>query len=173
MSAETPRDDRCPGCLLVEDRRTFLAHAALVAAAALASLGAPPRAFAATARIVAPLGAAGAERSYAIPSEDGVSIDADNEVILARWQGRVYAFSLRCPHRGARLQWRASEGRVVCPRHKARFRPDGAHDSGRSSRDLDRFDLRRQGSSVVVNLAALRRADRDAAAWQAAVIRVA
>jgi hypothetical protein len=59
---------------------------------------------------------------------------------------------------------------VFCPKHKARFRPDGAHDSGRASRDLDRYALNRQGSSIVVNLDTLHRADQEPEAWRSAVI---
>jgi len=49
--------------------------------------------------------AQGTERSYALPSADGVSIDQDNDVILARFENRVYAFSLACPHQNAALRW--------------------------------------------------------------------
>jgi nitrite reductase/ring-hydroxylating ferredoxin subunit len=112
-------------------------------------------------------------RSYTIPAADGVYVDAATDVILARWQNQVYAFSIACPHRGATLEWRPAENRVFCPKHKARFRPDGAHDSGRQSRDLDRFDIRRAGEQVIVDLDGLRRADTDSAAWLSAVVRVA
>lgn len=98
------------------------------------------------------------------------ALAADNEVMLVRWQGRGYAFSLACPHRGTRLEWRADEGRVFCPKHKARFRPDGAHDSGRQTRNLDRYDVRRQGETLVVALGSRRRVDVDPAAWAAAVV---
>jgi nitrite reductase/ring-hydroxylating ferredoxin subunit len=101
-----------------------------------------------------------------------VSIDSANDVILARWQNRVYAFSLRCPHRGTKLEWHADESRVFCPKHKARFRPDGAHDSGRNTRSLDRYDLHLDGSAVVVELDMLHRIDEDPAGWNAAAINV-
>ena len=92
---------------------------------------------------------------------------------LVRWQGRAYALSAQCTHRGAALVWRADEGRVFCPKHEARFRPDGVHASGRRARDLDRFDIRQRGNTLVVDLTALRRADADVDAWQAAVVRLA
>jgi len=38
-------------------------------------------------------------RTYAIPTADTISVDVANDVILARSQNRVYAFSLKCPHR--------------------------------------------------------------------------
>lgn len=152
-------------------RRAFLRDAALAAAATLAALGlAPGAAFAEGVRAIAPLSGSAGQRAYRIPMADSVAVDAANDVIIARWQGRAYAFSLRCPHRGTRLEWRASETRIYCPRHKARFRPDGAHDSGRSTRDLDRFDVQRRGDEILVDFDALRRVDVDDAAWRAAVV---
>lgn len=168
------RDEQCAECPLVVDRRAFLRGAALAAAATLAALGAAPgAAFAESVRAIAPLSVTGGQRSYRMPTADSVAVDSANDVIIARWQGRVYAFSIKCPHRGTRLQWHADETRIFCPKHKARFRPDGAHDSGRRSRDLDRFDARRQGDELIVNFDALRRADTDAAAWTAAAVQVA
>ena len=117
-------------------------------------------------------GARGVLRTYALPSTDSIAIDADNDVILARWQNRVYAFSLKCPHRGTRLEWIEGEKRIFCPKHKARFMANGSHDTGRESRDLDRYRVSRQGNSVVVDLGTVLRADNDAGAWQAAVIAV-
>jgi len=111
-------------------------------------------------------------RTYALPSTDSIAIDVGNEVILARWQNHVYAFSLKCPHRGARLEWHEDEDRIFCPKHKARFLGDGSHDSGRRSRDLDRYRLSREGGSVHVDLGAVLRADTDMDAWRAAVIDV-
>ncbi|MGH7690459.1 MAG: Rieske (2Fe-2S) protein, partial [Gemmatimonadaceae bacterium] len=127
-------------------------------------------AFADAVRATAPLSARRAERTYEIPAGESVAIDAANDVILVRWQGSGYAFALACPHRGTRLQWHADEARVFCPKHKARFRPDGAHDSGRQSRNLDRYDIHRQGNALVVALDVVRRSDADPAGWAAAVV---
>lgn len=170
-AVEAPPPNGCGACPLIVDRRRFLRSAALAVVASLAVAGGrPAAALTQNLRTVSPRRTFGATRSYPIPAADGVSIDAANEVILARWQGRVCAFSLRCPHRGTRLQWHADEGRVYCPKHKVRFRPDGAHDSGRSTRPLDRHALSRRGDAVVVDLDALYRADEDPAAWAAAVV---
>ena len=166
------KTEECTVCPIAGlSRRLFLRDAALAAAATLAVIGlAPGKAFAEAVRVIAPLAVRGTEHSYEIPAGDSVSIDAANEVILVRWQGRGYAFALACPHRGTRLQWHADEGRVFCPKHKARFLPDGAHDSGRESRNLDRYDIRRQGNSLIVALGTARRSDADPAAWAAAVV---
>ena len=164
--------NECHECPIVEvSRRAFLRNAALATAATMAAIGlTPSSAFAEAVRATSPLRAGGAERAYRIPAADGVSIDAANEVILVRWQGLAYAFSLACPHRGTRLEWHADEGRVFCPKHKARFRPDGAHDSGRQTRNLDRYEMRRQGATLVVMLDRLHRVDVDPAGWTAAVV---
>lgn len=160
----------CPAAMA--SRRAFLRDVGLTVIGALA-LSAVTRPAVALAESVIETNASstsGAQRTYVLPATDSIAIDTDNDVILARWQNRVYAFSLRCPHRGSRLEWLAAERRVFCPKHKARFRPDGAHDSGRASRDLDRYALNRQGSSIVVNLDTLHRADQAPEAWRSAVI---
>jgi nitrite reductase/ring-hydroxylating ferredoxin subunit len=163
-----PRGMQPDGCLLSVDRRTFLRAAALGVLGALAGEAALPG-LAQAVGTTAPSRFGRLELRYALPATDGVAVDEANEVILVRWQGRAYALSTKCTHRGAQLEWRASEGRVFCPKHKARFRPDGTHDSGRSTRDLDRYDIRRERSALVIRLDMLRRVDTDAAGWAAAV----
>ena len=169
MSARHEHSREGGSCFFLGDRRAFLRAAALGVLGALAGEVAFPE-------IARSLGTATATRvgraelRYALPAGDVVQVDEGNDLILVRWQGRAYAFSAKCPHRGSRLEWRAAENRVFCPKHKARFRADGAHDSGRSSRDLDRYDIRREGSSLVIWLDVLRRADTDPAGWAAAVV---
>ena len=174
MSSDDNIPGGCQACPHATDRRAFLRHMALAVAGTLAATGlAPSAAFASGARYIAPLAGRANERRYELPRMDGVSIDSSNEVILARWQGHVYAFSLRCPHRGTTLVWHADESRVFCPKHKARFRPDGAYDSGRRTRALDRYAVRRQGAQLVVDLATVLREDADAGRWAAAALAVA
>lgn len=162
----------CPAATAT--RRAFIRDIATMVAAALAvgASASPAAALVRAADEIRPAGARGLLRMYAIPSTDSISIDVDNDLILARWQNRVYAFSLKCPHRGTRLEWHADERRIFCPKHKARFTPNGAHDTGRQSRDLDRYAISRQGGSVSVDLGTVLRADNDANAWSAAVVTV-
>ena len=169
MSAPREAGHSGGSCFFFVDRRAFLRAAALGVLGAIAGEAAFPE-LARSLGTTTPTRAGRAELRYTLPTDDGVQVDEGNEVILVRWQGRAYAFSAKCPHRGARLEWRAAEGRVFCPKHKARFRADGAHDSGRSSRDLDRYDIRREGTSLVIRLDTLRRADTDPAGWAAAVV---
>lgn len=173
-----PRDSshaagHCAACPMATDRRLFLRHIALVVAGTLTASGlSPSAAFASSARYIGPLTGGGNQRRYELPRADGVSIDRSNEVMLARWQDHVYAFSLSCPHRGTKLVWHADEARVFCPKHKARFRPDGAHDSGRNTRSLDRHGVRLESGAVVVDLDVLYRVDENPAGWNAAMIVV-
>ncbi len=39
--------------------------------------------------------------------------------------GRVFAFSLDCPHKGRMLEWVDAENRLYCSKHKAHFGADG------------------------------------------------
>lgn len=173
MSNDPRHDAACGDCPIGASRRLFLRDVGLAVVAALAGgMSAPGVALAERVTEMRPTRVAGARRAYDLPATDAIAVDTDDEVILARWQNRVYAFSLRCPHRGARLRWLADERRIYCPKHKARFSPEGAHVSGRRTRDLDRFDITRSGSQVVVDLGALRRADEAPAAWRAAVVAV-
>ena len=73
----------------------------------------------------APLAKGVRQRTYAIPSADAIQVDVDNDVIIARWQNRVHAFSTKCPHKGAKLRWLEDEEKIFCPKHKARFGRDG------------------------------------------------
>jgi nitrite reductase/ring-hydroxylating ferredoxin subunit len=169
MSARHEHSREGGSCFFFADRRAFVRAAALGVLGALAGEVALPE-LAGAIGSTTPTRRGRAELRYMLPAGDGVQVDEGNDVILVRWQGRAYAFSAKCPHRGARLEWRAVESRVYCPKHKARFRADGAHDSGRASRDLDRYDVRRDGSSLVIRLDVLRRADTDPAGWAAAVV---
>jgi nitrite reductase/ring-hydroxylating ferredoxin subunit len=160
----------CPHRL---DRRAFLRDSALAVVAALAVTGfTPGDAFAKTVSLITPLSATARERTYGIPTADGVSVDEAQRLALVRFRGRMYAFSVECPHKGRMLEWRADEGRFFCPKHKARFGEDGVHVSGRRTSDLDRYALRRDGTSVTVSLDRVLEQATDAKAWAAAVVSI-
>lgn len=114
----------------------------------------------------------GNEKTYPLPTTDGVSIDRDEDVIVVRFQGAVYAFALSCPHQNTALKWLQEDGRFQCPKHKSKYRPDGTFISGRATRGMDRFSLRKTGDRIVVDLDALHRQDKDAAGWEAAAVKV-
>jgi nitrite reductase/ring-hydroxylating ferredoxin subunit len=112
----------------------------------------------------------GTECTYPFPSTDGVSIDRDNDVILVRSENRVYAFSLACPHENTALNWRPQDNRFQCPRHQAKYRPDGTWMSGHSTRNMDRFALRLEGQKVIVDASKLYRSDQPRAELESAVL---
>jgi nitrite reductase/ring-hydroxylating ferredoxin subunit len=111
-----------------------------------------------------------AERTYPLPAADGVTIDRDAQVILVRHQNRVYAFSLACPHENTALRWREQDVRFQCPRHESKYQPDGTFISGRATRNMDRFAVRRAGDTIVVDVNQWFRSDQQATQWAAAVV---
>ena len=159
-------------CFDVEPtRRNFIVRASCALVAALAASGVSlDAAHALPVRWVHAHPEQGTEHSYPLPSEDGVSIDQDNEVILVRSANHVYAFSLSCPHENTALRWRAQDQRFQCPRHESRYQPDGTFISGRATRNMDRFAIRRDAQKVVVNLVKLYRSDQQKTEWDAAVL---
>ena len=153
----------CSDCKL-SDRRAFLREAsAWLAAAAFAPL---PIRFGRGVRV------RGNEHSYAIPDADGATIDRDNQVILVRFQGKAYAFNLSCPHQNTALRWHPEDGQFQCPKHHSRYTPDGVFISGRATRSMDRFAVKRDGTNIVVDLDRLFRQDQDAADWDSAFITI-
>ena len=166
--------DGCDGCPLVP-RREFLRDAGAIAAGILVALGASPaRAAAAPLGAITATGSRRDEKSYPIPGKDGSQIDKDNGVIVTRWQGKVYVFSLACPHQNTAIRWYDKDGKFECPKHHSRFEPDGLYvkDSGRATRGLDRFAVRKDGNNVMVNLDKLYQEDEDETEWKAAVVTV-
>ena len=110
----------------------------------------------------------GNERRYPIPASDGASIDRASQVILVRYAGKVYAMSLVCPHENAAVRWLPKDGRFQCSKHSSRYTPDGAFTSGRATRHMDRFPLRRDGGEVVVTIDRVYQSDKDATGWNSA-----
>ena len=49
--------------------------------------------------------AQGDERRYPLPEADGVTIDQTSSVMLVRYQGKVLALALACPHQRAAVKW--------------------------------------------------------------------
>lgn len=164
--------DCTDGCGL-PGRRQFLKEATLALGAVMAALSATPREAAA---MPISLGQAlrvlGDEVTYPLPAADGATIDRDNEVILVRWKNAVYAFALSCPHQNTALKWLDSDQRFQCPKHKSKYQPDGTFLSGRATRNMDRFALRKDGKNVVVNLAKLYESDKQQVLWDEARLAV-
>ena len=177
-------DAVCGGCSLHDamqapaaiERRAFL-RAGVMALASLGALGTLAR----TAEAIAPLdmqplevraGDRPAEKRYPVPAADGVTFDKDNSVIVARVGAKVYAFSLACPHQNTALRWNADDKQFTCPKHKSHYKPDGEFIDGRSTRDMDRLAIRRDGAAVVVNVDVLYQQDLNTAQWTGAFATV-
>jgi len=161
----------CEGCELV-DRRRFLSQAAVAVVGAMVALGmSADRAAAIPLTFVTGVHSPnGSDLSLPIPAADGAAIDKNNDMILARYQGKVYAFGLACPHQNTALRWLAEEGRFQCPKHKSKYAPDGTFLSGRATRSMDRYAVRKDGSNVVVNLDALYQEDEQKPEWENAFV---
>jgi cytochrome b6-f complex iron-sulfur subunit len=142
------------------------------AATLLASGLSPASALANLVAEIRPLRRRGALLSYAVPKGEAVLVDSDNDVIIARSGRYAHAFSMRCPHKGAKLQWREEESKIFCPKHKARFDASGDHVSGRRSRNLDRYPIRIQDGALVVDTDTLFREDEQLDSWQKAFVGV-
>ena len=150
-------------------RRSFLRGGGCLLAAAVLAL--PPALSGLPKRSVVGVGS-GNERSYPLPGSDSVNIDFKAQVIVARSHNQVYAFSLACPHQQAAVKWIAKKSQFQCTKHDSHYQVDGVHVSGRATRNLDRFALRREGETLWVNLSRWFRSDQDPAGWNAAVVQI-
>jgi Rieske Fe-S protein len=117
-------------------------------------------------------GGSGQERRYPVPTSEGVNIDRGAQVILVRASTKVFAFALACPHQNAAVKWVAKDRRFQCTKHDSKYQPDGTYIEGHTTRNLDRFPIRRDGDFVVVNLDAVFRSDQDRAGWEAASVNL-
>lgn len=141
-----------------------------MAAAALAAIGS--RAEAMSVGFVSALAERGADVSYPIPVKDGVSIDKDKEVILARNGPNVFALLLSCPHQNTALRWNDRLKKFQCPKHKSQYTAEGVFIDGRATRSMDRFAVRKEGNTLLVNLDKVYEEDADPKEWKAAFVTV-
>jgi nitrite reductase/ring-hydroxylating ferredoxin subunit len=114
----------------------------------------------------------GGESRYPIPATDSVNVDRTAQLIVARSQGHVFVFALACPHENNAVKWLPKDHRFQCTKHDSRYQPDGVHTSGRATRNMDRYVIRRDGDSVVVDLHRWIQSDKDPAGWAAATIAI-
>jgi len=110
--------------------------------------------------------------AYPVPGEDGVSVDREQELILVRAAGAVYAFALSCPHQRSMLKWREKDKQFRCTKHGSRYEPSGEYVSGRATRGMDRYAVRVEGGQVVVDKGRKFLQDEDPAGWEGAAALV-
>ncbi len=168
-----PASDACRACPGGTSRRQMLGRMSTAALAAMVGV----ELWAGAAEAVPVVAGSGQqtgpdEHRYPIPAADGVTIDRDTQVIVVRFQGHAYVFNLACPHENTALRWRAQDGRFQCPRHESKYQPDGTFVSGRATRNMDRFAIRRDGDSLVVDLNRLFRSDQQPQDWSAATVQL-
>ena len=165
----------CTACPIAgaTTRRDFVRDAAIGVAGVLATLGIARSAAALPVSMIDAIARNAAGISYAIPKADGVQIDKDNEVILVRWQGSVYAFNLSCPHQRTTLRWNDSAKEFQCPKHKSKYTPNGSFISGRATRGMDRFAIQRSGANVLVDVDQMFEEDENESQWKAALVKIA
>jgi Rieske Fe-S protein len=113
---------------------------------------------------------AGKEKTYPIPASDSVNVDRGNSLVVVRYQNRVYAFSLACPHEQAAVKWVENQHRFFCTKHDSQYTLDGTYQTGHATRNLDRFPVRKAGTSVAVSLDRVYHSDTNQAAWASAAI---
>ncbi len=151
-------------------RREFLCRSGGCVAVLLAGLGLTVRDVEALPAVSASGGQAAGEKRSPIPPTDGVTIDRAEAVILVRQQGKVFALSLACPHQQAAVRWLPDDHRFQCTKHDSKYQPDGVYTSGRATRNMDRFPIRRDGEAVIVNVNQVFRSDQDPGGWAAAIV---
>ena len=111
-------------------------------------------------------------KAFPVPAADGVNIDKASGVILVRYQGKVMAFNLACPHENTALRWKQASGKFECSKHNSRYTPDGKFIDGRATRNMDRLPITRDGANVVVDLSRMIKSDEKSAEWAGAVVAV-
>jgi Rieske Fe-S protein len=116
--------------------------------------------------------ASGGEQRYPLPATDSVNVDHAAQLIVVRAAGHVYVFSLSCPHQNNAVKWVEKDHRFQCTKHDSQYQPNGVHTSGRATRNMDRYVIRRDGDSIVVDLHRWIQSDKDPAGWAAATIAV-
>ena len=174
---ENSLHDECAthDCVVSTDRRRFLRDTFLGVAGALVAVGmSSSAAFAMPLSFTEAVRSAGSRHSYVIPTVDGAQVDKDNQVILVRWQGVVYAFSLSCPHQNTALRWDDRDKTFQCPKHHSQFTATGTYipGSGRATRDMDRLPIQLDGANVSVDVDTVYQKDTDGPRWSAAVVHV-
>src|SRR6185503_11605128 len=170
MKSSQKSAESCDACFTAS-RRSFLREAGM-ALAALATLGYDAEAAPLPLGRVNALLRSGSSVRYPVPAQDGVQIDKEQEIILVRWQGALYAFNLSCPHQRTALKWLEADTRFQCPKHKSKYTPQGNFISGRATRGMDRFSITVEGNQVAVDTSLMHKQDKDPDGWNAATAKV-
>ena len=112
------------------------------------------------------------EKRFPLPAADSVNVDRGSQTILVRYQSKIFAFALACPHEHAAVKWLPKDHRFQCTKHDSQYQPNGTYTAGRATRNLDRFAVRREDTMVVVDLTHWFESDKDPSGWASAVVQV-
>jgi len=173
MSVDENSTGECRACGVAGSRRQFLKEAALAATGVFIALGLGRREAVAMplARAFGTRTPLGTSVTYPLPAGDGATIDTENEIIIARYQGAIYAFDLSCPHQRTMLRWLAEDNRFQCPKHKSKYEPNGKFISGRATRNMDRHPIKLEAGKLVVDTDTIIESDKNPAAWESAFVK--
>jgi quinol---cytochrome c reductase iron-sulfur subunit, bacillus type len=70
--------------------------------------------------------------------------------VLRRPDNSIVAFGPQCTHLGCAYHWEEKRGQFLCPCHTSLFNSDGTVASGPAARPLDRYDVKVQGTKLLV-----------------------
>jgi nitrite reductase/ring-hydroxylating ferredoxin subunit len=158
--------------LTCASRRDFFAQISGTVLAALAGGDAASAKASYPMTEMAAIDAGPSQAMFPLPSADGVAIDKKVQVILVRFQGRVIAFNLACPHENTALRWKPAVNRFECTKHDSKYAPDGKYIGGRATRNMDRLLIKRDGANLIVDLSKVIKSDVQPGEWAAAVITI-
>ncbi len=75
----------------------------------------------------------------------------EGRLYLVNAKRHFFALSQKCPHLGCRVPFCESSGRFECPCHGSVFDLAGEYIAGPSPRGMDRYALKAEGNSLVVD----------------------
>jgi len=83
-----------------------------------------------------------------------------------RWRAGIVTDHTRTRRRAGTRRTGSSNAR----KHHSHYRPDGVFISGRATRSMDCFGIRRDGANVVVDVDKFYRQDQNPAEWESAFL---
>jgi len=123
------------------NRREFVT--AVACAACLCGLGNSAQLLADDSPATAPstLLDVGAKSDYATDGITSTWMTVPNRVAVVRHDGKIYASSTICTHRGGTVKWHSDVDAFVCPRHGANFDIEGNVTKGPARTALLRYAI--------------------------------
>lgn len=89
-----------------------------------------------------------------------VTSEKSSAWVVKQPDNSIVAFGPQCTHLGCPIHWEERKGEFLCPCHNSLFTGDGSVVSGPAPRPLDRYDVKLQGTKLL--LGPLRRPEQGA-----------